>query len=746
MTAYASRADLSVAEPILAFAEESLAHHRIDPDTFWAGVSGIIHDLGPRNAELLRTRDELQERIDAFHRETPGAPDPERYRAFLEEIGYLAPEPGPVQATTTNVAPEIAELAGPQLVVPILNARFALNAVNARWGSLYDALYGTDAIPQEGELAPGSAYSPARGAAVIARGRELLDTIAPLVSLADGSPASHRDATGYSVRDGELRVALGAGEARPADPAAFAGFTGDAASPASVLLVHHGLHAELVIDRGGQIGASDAAGVQDIVLEAALTTIMDLEDSVAAVDAEDKALGYRNWRGLMAGTLTEEVSKGGRTFTRTMAADRSVTTPDGGTRTLPGRSVLFVRNVGHLMLGDSILDRDGAWTPEGIVDAIMTALGSLDDIRGEQANSRTPSMYIVKPKMHGPAEAAFTAELFGRVEELLGLPARTIKVGIMDEERRTSANLSATIAAAADRVAFINTGFLDRTGDEIHTSMHAGPFLPKAAIRTEPWLPAYEARNVTIGVACGLDGHAQIGKGMWAMPDLMAAMLEQKIGHVRAGASTAWVPSPTAATLHAIHYHLVDAFAARTELVVGAAADPEAAERALRDLLTLPLAQPSDLDAETVAAELENSAQSILGYVVRWIDQGVGCSKVPDIHDIGLMEDRATLRISAQLLANWLLHGIITEAEVDAALTRCAAVVDRQNAADAAYEPLLGADGSTPGIAFTAARRLILEGGAQPSGYTEPLLHELRRAKKAEQAGEAAQAPEPALA
>ncbi|GAA1593263.1 malate synthase G [Leucobacter chromiireducens] len=744
MTAYASRADLSVAEPILAFAEESLSRHQIDPDTFWAGVSAIVHELAPRNAELLRTRDELQARIDAFHQAQPGIPEPAAYRAFLTEIGYLAPEPGEVRATTTNVAPEIASMAGPQLVVPILNARFALNAVNARWGSLYDALYGTDAISQEGELAPGASYNPARGAAVIAHGRELLDTIAPLVvhsasSLASdperGDAPSHAAATAYSVVDGELRVALDESTtAVLADPATFVGYTGEPAAPTSIMLVHHGLHAEIVIDRTGQIGAGDAAGVQDIVLEAALTTIMDLEDSVAAVDAEDKALGYRNWRGLMDGSLTEEVAKGGKTFTRRMNPDRVITSPQGEELTLAGRSVLFVRNVGHLMLGDSILDQTGAWTPEGIIDAIMTALGSLDDLRGAQANSRTASMYIVKPKMHGPAEAAFTAELFARVEQLLGLPALTLKVGIMDEERRTSANLAATIAAAADRVAFINTGFLDRTGDEIHTSMHAGPFLPKAAIRTEPWLPAYEARNVTIGVACGLDEHAQIGKGMWAMPDLMAAMLEQKIGHVRAGASTAWVPSPTAATLHATHYHRVDAFAARAELVAAAAADPANAERALADLLTVPLAGPGDLDAETVAAELENSSQSILGYVVRWIDQGVGCSKVPDIHDIGLMEDRATLRISAQLLANWLLHGVISEAEVDAALTRCAAVVDRQNAADPEYEQLLGADGETPGIAFTAARRLIVEGGAQPSGYTEPLLHELRRAKKAEQA------------
>lgn len=728
MTTYVPRADFSVADPIVAFAEESLAQHGIDPAGFWSGVSAIVHELAPRNAELLRVRDELQTRIDAFHQASPGVPDPETYRAFLSEIGYLRDEPAEVRVSTADVAPEIARLAGPQLVVPILNARFALNAANARWGSLYDALYGTDAIPLTGELAPGSGYNPARGAAVIARGRELLDTVAPLAG-----GVSHASAASYAVANGALAVTLSDGAvARLADPARFAGYTGDAASPASILLVQRGLHAEIVIDRSGRIGATDAAGVQDIVLESALTTIMDLEDSVAAVDAEDKALGYRNWRGLMAGTLTEQITKGDQVFTRSMHPDRTYTAPDGGELTLPGRSVLFVRNVGHLMTGDSILDRDGAEVPEGIVDAIMTALGALDDLRSARANSRTGSMYIVKPKMHGPDEAAFTAELFGRVERLLGLPALTLKIGIMDEERRTSATLAACIAAASDRVAFINTGFLDRTGDEIHTSMHAGPFLPKAAIRTAPWLGEYEARNVRIGVACGLDNHAQIGKGMWAMPDLMGAMLEQKIGHVRAGASTAWVPSPTAATLHAIHYHQVDAFAARAEVTAGAADDAEAS---LASLLEIPLAGPGELSEDVVQAELDNSAQSILGYVVRWIDQGVGCSKVPDIHDIALMEDRATLRISAQLLANWLLHGVIDEARIEAALVKFAAVVDRQNAGDSLYEALLGADGQTPGIAFTAARRLIVEGAAQPSGYTEPLLHELRRAKKAALAG-----------
>ncbi|MBL3688079.1 malate synthase G [Leucobacter zeae] len=731
MTVYANRADLSVAEPIAAFAEESLERHGIDDADFWSGVSGIVHDLAPRNAELLRVRDELQSQIDDYHRANPGKPDAAEYRDFLTRIGYLRPEPEQVRVTSENVAPEVATLAGPQLVVPILNARYALNAANARWGSLYDALYGTDAISREGELAPGRGFNPARGAAVVAFGRELLDTIAPLGS------GSHVGSTAYSVRDGALVVGLADGtETGLADPAGFAGFTGSPDAPESVLLVHRGVHAELVIDRTGQVGATDSAGVQDIILESALTTIIDLEDSVAAVDASDKVLGYRNWRGLMDGTLAEEVVKGGTSFTRALNRDRVFTAPDGDELVLPGRSLLFVRNVGHLMTGDSILDRDGAEVPEGIVDAIMTALGSLDDLRGTgplgaRANSRTDSMYIVKPKMHGPDEVAFTAELFGRVEQLLGLPETTIKVGIMDEERRTSANLAACIGAASDRVVFINTGFLDRTGDEIHTSMHAGPFLPKSGIRTRPWLGAYEDRNVEIGVACGLDGHAQIGKGMWAMPDLMHDMLEQKIGHVRAGASTAWVPSPTAATLHAIHYHRADAFAARAALP---AWDAERSAESLERLLDIPLAGPGDLDPEVVQSEVENAAQSILGYVVRWIDQGVGASKVPDIHDVALMEDRATLRISAQLLANWLLHGVITRDQVEAALVQYAAVVDRQNADDDAYELLLGADGATPGLAFEAARRLVFEGAAQPSGYTEPLLHGMRRQKKAEQA------------
>ncbi|WP_435747919.1 malate synthase G [Microbacterium sp. PMB16] len=723
MTSYLTRADLSVAAPIVEFAEASLTDAGRDREAFWAGVSAIVHDLGPRNGQLLQRRDELQQRIDEYHRSNPGTPDPHAYRSLLTEIGYLVPVPEDVSVTTENVDPEIATMAGPQLVVPLLNARFALNAANARWGSLYDALYGTDAIDQTGDLAPGTEFNSARAAAVVARGRDLLDEIAPLTG------GSHRDATRYLVDADGLAVESADGLQRLAAPEGFVGFTGEADAPTAVLLRHHGLHAEIVIDPEGAIGRTEEAGVQDILLESALTAILDLEDSVAAVDADDKALGYRNWRGFMDGTLTETVTKAGRTFTRELAPDRTYRTVDGGELTLPGRAVLFVRNVGHLMRTDAVLDREGEPTFEGILDAIMTALGSIPELEGPNRgrNSRTGSMYIVKPKMHGPEEVAFAAELFGRVEELLGLPARTMKVGIMDEERRTSVNLAAAIAAASDRVVFINTGFLDRTGDEIHTSLHAGPFLPKAGIKAQPFMAAYEDRNVAIGLAAGLDGRAQIGKGMWAEPDLMHDMLEKKIAHVRSGASTAWVPSPTAATLHALHYHQVDAFAVRETL---APVD----ESALDLLLVPPLAAAGDLTPEIVADEIDNNVQSILGYVVRWIDQGIGVSKVPDIRGVGLMEDRATLRISSQLLANWLQNGVITEEQIDDSLQRLAPVVDAQNAGDAAYEPLAFPEGSQPGIAYTAARRLIVEGAAQPSGYTEPLLHGLRREKKAEQA------------
>ena len=723
MTSHLSRADLSVAAPIVEFAEAALAESGRDIDEFWAGASAIIHELGPRNAELLAKRDELQKKIDDFHRENPGLPDKHAYRALLTEIGYLVEAPENVAVTTENVDPEIATMAGPQLVVPLLNARFAINAANARWGSLYDALYGTDAIDQTGELAPGTEFNFARAAAVVERGRELLDQIAPLTE------GSHRDATGYAVDADGLIVRTEGGDRRLADPAGFAGYTGEADAPTAVLLVHHGLHAEIVIDRSGRIGTTDAAGVQDIVLESAITTILDLEDSVAAVDGDDKALGYRNWRGFMDGSISESVTKNGRTFTRTLAEDRTYTTADGGEVTLPGRAVLFIRNVGHLMRTPAVLDRNGEEVFEGILDAIMTSLGSLPELEGPNkgTNSRTGSMYIVKPKMHGPEEVAFAAELFGRAEQLLGLPARTMKIGIMDEERRTSANLKAAIAAASDRVVFINTGFLDRTGDEIHTSLHAGPFLPKALIKQQPFMKAYEDRNVSIGLECGLDGHAQIGKGMWAEPDLMHDMLEKKIAHPKSGASTAWVPSPTAGTLHALHYHQVDPMAVRATLT-------PTGEEALDALLIPPLAGEGDLTPEVVAQEIDNNVQSILGYVVRWIDQGIGVSKVPDIHDVGLMEDRATLRISSQLLANWLQHGVITEEQIDDSLRRLAVVVDKQNAGDPNYEKLAFAEGEKPGIAYTAARRLIVEGAAQPSGYTEPLLHGLRREKKAEQA------------
>lgn len=696
MTEFLDRSGLSVDSRLADFIEQrALPGTGLDTAKFWSDFADLLGKFAPENAAFLAKREDLQAQIDAWHEARAGQPhDAAAYQAFLREIGYLVPEPAPFQVGTQNVDPEIATMAGPQLVVPALNARFALNAANARWGSLYDALYGTDAL--DAPPAKPGGYDAERGAAVIARAKAFLDEAVPLAS-----------GSWVDWQGGQLTLA---------DPAQWVG-----SKPGGILLRHNGLHIELVIDSASAIGRTDPAGIADVVLEAALTTIIDLEDSVAAVDGEDKTLGYSNWLGLMRGDLTESFAKGGQTVTRAMEADREWTSPSGEAFTLHGRSVMFVRNVGHLMTTPMIRLPNGAEAPEGLCDAVITSLCSLHDLKGlgTLKNSRAGSIYIVKPKQHGPEECGFTDRLFNAVEDMLGLARHTMKVGVMDEERRTSANLAACIHAVKDRIVFINTGFLDRTGDEIHTSMRAGPMIPKGEMKASDWIASYEDRNVRIGLACGLSGKAQIGKGMWAMPDLMKAMLDAKIGHPKSGANTAWVPSPTAATLHALHYHAVDVFA-RQKDIAGEAVP------SLDRLLAIPVATGRNWSDAEITRELDNNCQGILGYVVRWVDQGVGCSKVPDIDDIGLMEDRATLRIASQALANWLLHGVCTEAQVDAALARMATKVDAQNAGDALYERL------TPdGIAYRAARALIFEGVTQPSGYTEPLLHKYRQMKKA---------------
>ncbi|MEY4732915.1 MAG: Malate synthase [Pseudomonadota bacterium] len=733
---------LQVANPLLSFINDTLLPATgVDQDKFWKGFDSIVADLAPKNIALLAERDRIQTAMDQWHTANPGpvaeGKAMKAYRKYLSQIGYLVPEPRNAQATTANVDAELAKLAGPQLVVPILNARYALNAANARWGSLYDALYGTDAISEADGCEKGTGYNPKRGAKVIDYCRHVLDRTAPLKT------GSHVGSKGYIVKAGKLVVTLANGKNTTlADAKQFVGYTGDAKAPASVLFVHNGIHLDLQINKTTAIGKTDPAGVSDLIAESALSTILDLEDSVAAVDADDKVLAYANWLGILQGTLSEEVQKGGKTFTRTMNGDREYTKPTGkGTVKLHGRSLMFVRNVGHLMTNPAILytaaDGSTKEIPEGIMDAMVTVTCALVDLQKKSShplrNSRTGSVYIVKPKMHGPAEVAFADELFGRVEKVLGMKPSTVKLGIMDEERRTSANLKACIAAAKSRVAFINTGFLDRTGDEMHTCMLAGPVMRKGDIKNSTWLGAYEKNNVNVGLACGLRGRAQIGKGMWAMPDLMADMLKAKIGHPLAGANTAWVPSPTAATLHAMHYHQVDVPALQKQMEKAVAKQDAKTLRdeTLNQLLQFPVVakDAANWSEEDKQKELDNNAQGILGYVVRWVDQGVGCSKVPDINGVGLMEDRATLRISSQHMANWLHHGVVTEKQVKQTMERMAAVVDAQNAGDAAYEKMAG--NFAKSAAYKAACDLVFKGKAQPSGYTEPLLHAWRLKVKA---------------